>query len=134
MHVFGIGTDIIECSRIANMLEKHDAIFIERVYTAGEIEYCSPRKSRVQHFAGRWAAKEAVLKAMGTGWAKGIKWNDIEIKTMPGGKPEVQLNGVAGEICRKRGITDMLVSISHTKEFATAFATAVGEPPPQDET
>jgi holo-[acyl-carrier protein] synthase len=125
-NVFGIGTDIIECERIANMIEKHDRTFIERVFTPGEIEYCGQRKAAVQHYAGRWAAKEAILKAMGTGWAKGIQWTDIEVVNEMGGKPFVRLGGVAKTICDDRGISEMLISISHCKRYATAFATAVG--------
>jgi holo-[acyl-carrier protein] synthase len=125
-NVVGIGTDIVECDRIANMIEKHEDTFINRVFTAGEIEYCSQRKAAVQHFAGRWAAKEAILKAMGTGWAKGIQWTDIEVVNQMGGKPLVHIQGVAKTICDDRGISDMLISISHCKLYATAVATAVG--------
>lgn len=127
MRVFGIGTDIIECSRIEEMITKHDTIFIDRVFTPEEIEYCSGRKASSQHFAGRWAAKEAILKAIGTGWAKGIKWTDIEIKNEPGGRPVVNLTGAAKKICSSNGITTVLISISHCKAFATAFATAVND-------
>lgn len=125
-NVVGIGTDIIECSRIADMIEKHDALFLERVYTEWEIEYCSGRKSAVQHYAGRWAAKEAILKSMGTGWAKGIAWTDIEIKNAMGGKPSVSLHGAAREWCDQLGIAEVMISISHCNSHATAFATAVG--------
>ena len=126
MNVIGIGTDIIECHRIDEMLAKHDRIFIERVFTEWEIDYCSGRKASCQHYAGRWAAKEAILKAIGTGWAKGIQWTDIEIKNESGGKPYVVLGGEAVEVCRSRGIAEILISISHCKSHATAFATAVG--------
>ncbi len=126
MKIIGIGTDIVECERVAGMIAKHESTFIERVYTPDEIEYCSPRKASVQHFAGRWAAKEAILKSMGTGWAKGIKWTDIEILTQPGGKPLVGISGIAREVCGQLGIDEILVSISHTKNYATAFATAIG--------
>ena len=132
MNVVGIGTDIIECHRIAEMMAKHDDVFIERVFTPHEIEYCSPRKAADQHFAGRWAAKEAILKSMGTGWAKGIRWTDLEIQTRPGGKPVVKIGGIAREICNDLGIAEILISISHTKEFATAFATAIGPGKPAD--
>ena len=127
MNVLGIGTDIIQCQRIKGMIEKHDEIFIKRVYTPGEIDYCASRKAYVQHYAGRWAAKEAILKAIGTGWAKGIQWTDIEIVNEPGGKPSVKLGGQARNICESMGIVEVLISISHCDEFATAFATAVGE-------
>ena len=126
MNVIGIGTDIVECLRVANMIEKHEDIFIQKVYTPGEIEYCGKRKSATQHYAGRWAAKEAILKAMGTGWAKGIQWTDIEIVNQMGGKPFVKINGQAKVICEARGIEEILISISHCRTFATAFATALG--------
>ena len=80
MNILGIGTDIVECLRIAQMIERHGELFIDRVYTATEIEYCRSRKQATQHFAGRWAAKEAILKALGTGWRRGISWRDIEVR------------------------------------------------------
>ena len=127
MNVFGIGTDIVECDRIATMIDKHDKLFIDRVYTPTEIEYCSGRKSSVQHFAGRWAAKEAILKSLGTGWAKGISWTDIEVVNEMGGRPKVRIGGGAREICEQKGITDVLISVSHTESYATAYATALTE-------
>jgi len=74
MTIIGIGTDIIECERISRMVEKHSDHFVNRVFTEAEVRYCSERRSGDQHFAGRWAAKEAVLKALGTGWIAGIAW------------------------------------------------------------
>jgi holo-[acyl-carrier protein] synthase len=127
MNVLGLGTDIIECLRIAKMIEKHGELFLQRVYTEHEIGYCSSRKAANQHYAGRWAAKEAVLKAMGTGWSRGIRWRDIEVKVELGGKPHVHIHGTAKEICSELGITDMLISISHCRSHATATAIAVGE-------
>ena len=125
MGIFGIGTDITETSRIAKMIEKHDSIFLDRVYTKKEQEYCGLRKAAVQHYAGRWAAKEAILKAMGTGWSKGIHWTDIEINNKMGGAPLVVLHGEAQSICDQNSIKEILISISHYQEYATAFATAV---------
>ena len=98
-NVIGIGTDIVEVARIGDMIEKHDDTFIQKVFTEGEITYCGPRKASVQHFAGRWAAKEAILKSIGTGWSNGIKWTDIEVINEMGGKPYVKLNGKAIEVC-----------------------------------
>ena len=112
-NVIGIGTDIVEVARIGDMIEKHDATFIQKVFTEGEITYCEPRKAAVQHFAGRWAAKEAILKAIGTGWSNGIKWTDIEVINEMGGKPYVKLNGKAVTVCADRGIDEILISISH---------------------
>lgn len=127
MTVIGIGTDIVECLRIAQMIERHGELFLSRVFTSREIEYCSARKAATQHYAGRWAAKEAVLKALGTGWARGIQWRDIEIRNDSSGKPSVALGGGAREICERLGVADMLVSISHCRSHATAFAIAIGD-------
>lgn len=126
MKVIGIGTDIIECLRIAQMIERHGELFINRVYTPHEINYCNSRKQATQHFAGRWAAKEAILKALGTGWRKGISWRDIEVRNDTLGKPVVGLRGGAAELVEKFGITEMQVSISHCRSHAMAYALALG--------
>ena len=127
MNVIGIGTDIIEVARIGQMIEKHDELFLRRVFTTSEIEYCAGRKAAMQHYAGRWAAKEAALKALGTGWAKGIHWTDMEVANLPGGKPELRIHGVAQRISSEMGIQQMQVSISHCRTFAVAYVIALGE-------
>lgn len=127
MNILGIGTDIIESLRIAQMIEKHGELFLNRVYTPHEIEYCSARKAATQHYAGRFAAKEAVLKALGTGWTRGIQWRDIEVHNDLGGKPSIVLSGGAYELSVQQGIDEMLISISHCRNYATAYAMAVGK-------
>jgi holo-[acyl-carrier protein] synthase len=127
MSTLGIGTDITECLRVARMIERHGELFVNRVYTAEEIHYCQSRKQSTQHFTGRWAAKEAVLKALGTGWRRGISWRDVEIRNEPGGQPIVILRGGAAEAAGKLGITEMRISISHCRSHATAFAVASGK-------
>ena len=127
MNVVGIGTDIVECLRIAQMIERHAELFIQRVYTQHEIEYCSVRKAATQHYAGRWAAKEAVLKALGTGWAGGIRWRDIEVRNDSAGKPRILLGGGARDVCEDLEISEMLISISHCRSHATAYAIALGK-------
>ena len=124
--VIGIGTDITECLRIARMIERHGDLFINRVYTAEEIRYCRNRKQTTEHFTGRWAAKEAVLKALGTGWRRGISWRDVEILNEPGGKPIVNVHGGAKSVVEQLGITRLQISISHCHTHATAFAIATG--------
>ncbi len=126
INIVGIGTDIIECLRIAQMIERHAEQFISRVYTEHEIQYCQSRKAATQHFAGRWAAKEAVLKAMGTGWRRGISWRDVEVRNEAGGRPVVVLRGGARDVVEKMGIAQIQISISHCRSHATAFAVAVG--------
>ena len=127
MNVLGIGTDIVECLRIAQMIERHGELFINRVYTPHEIEYCRSRKAATQHYAARWAAKEAVLKALGTGWRRGISWRDVEVRNEPGGRPVVSLRGGARDVTQRLGIKRMLISLSHCRSHATAYALAVGE-------
>ena len=125
--ILGIGTDITECLRIARMIERHGELFVNRVYTSEEIKYCRSRKQATQHFTGRWAAKEAILKALGTGWRRGITWCDVEVRNEPGGRPVVAVRGGAKEVVEQLGIAEILVSISHCRSYATATAIAVGK-------
>jgi holo-[acyl-carrier protein] synthase len=126
-NIIGIGTDITECLRIARMIERHGEYFINRVYTPDEIRYCQSRKQATQHFTGRWAAKEAILKAIGTGWRRGISWRDMEIRNEPGGKPLVAICGGVKEIVEQLGVSEIQVSISHCRTHATACAIAIGK-------
>lgn len=125
MHIVGIGTDIVECLRIGRMVETHGEVFLQRVFTDREVLYCQARKRATEHFAGRWAAKEAILKCIGTGWQKGMCWTDMEIRNNPDGAPKVYLGGAVKERARELGITDILLSISHCRAYATAYAIAV---------
>jgi holo-[acyl-carrier protein] synthase len=125
MEIVGIGTDIIECPRIGKMIENHGELFLRRVYTDREIRYCQSRKHAIEHFAGRWAAKEAILKAMGTGRSRGIAWTNIEVRNGTDGRPRVLVCGIARETARERGIGDILISISHCRTYATAYALAL---------
>jgi holo-[acyl-carrier protein] synthase len=127
MRILGIGTDIVECLRIAQMIERHGDLFINRVFTPRETEYCLARKASTQHFAGRWAAKEAALKAMGTGWTREIRWVDVEIRNDDSGRPTIALGGAARELCEQLGLAEMLISISHCRHYATAYALALGK-------
>ena len=124
-NLISIGTDIIECVRIAQMIEKHGEVFLQRVFTQKEILYCSSRKAATQHYAGRWAAKEAVLKVLGTGWAKGIQWTDVEVVNEVSGAPVIHITGKAADIARELGILEIKITISHCRAYATAFATGM---------
>ena len=126
MEILGIGTDIVECPRIGKMIEQHGELFLRRVYTEREIRYCQASKHAIQHFAGRWAAKEAILKALGSGWSRRVSWTDIEVRNGHDGQPRVLVCGEAKEATRRRGIGDILISISHCRTYATAYALAVG--------
>lgn len=126
MQVLGIGVDIVECLRIAQMIERHGERFIERVYAPVEIEYCRSRRAATQHYAGRWAAKESVMKALGTGWVRGVNWTDIEIQNEPGGKPSVFFRGGVRDLVEALGIAEMQLTLSHCRSHAVAMALALG--------
>ncbi|MEK6261441.1 MAG: holo-ACP synthase [Planctomycetota bacterium] len=123
--IVGLGTDIVEVERIARMMADHGDHFLERVFTPGEIAHCQGRKESAPHYAGRWAAKEAVMKVLGTGFTTDVGWTDIEVVTQPSGQPVVVLHGTTREVADRLGIADVLVSISHTKNYATATAIGV---------
>lgn len=127
MEIVGIGTDIVECLRVGKMIEQHGELFLNRVFTEREIRYCQRRKHAIEHFSGRWAAKEAILKAIGTGWAKGICWTDLEVRNRQDGRPEVRVRGGARDAALLRGIGEILVSISHCRTYATAYALATSK-------
>lgn len=122
--ILGLGTDIIEVDRIAKMIADHGDHFLHRVFTASEIAHCQPRREFAQHYAGRWAAKEAVMKALGTGFTQDVGWTDIEILVKPSGQPYVVLHGRTRAYSDGLGIGEILVTISHTRTVATA--TAIG--------
>jgi holo-[acyl-carrier protein] synthase len=125
MEIVSIGTDIVECVRIGKMMQEHGETFLTRVYTDREIRYCQARKHSTEHFAGRWAAKEAVLKCLGTGWQRGIAWTDVEIRNDTEGAPSVYLGGAAKERAQQLRIANIHVTLSHCREYATATALAV---------
>ncbi len=123
--IVGLGTDIIEIVRIGEMIERHGEAFLTRIYTPDEITYCQRRKHANEAFAGRWAAKEAVMKVLGTGFVRGIGWQDIEILNQKSGQPFVNIRGGAGEHAEQLGISEILITISHCRTFATATAIGV---------
>jgi holo-[acyl-carrier protein] synthase len=117
--ITGIGNDIIEISRIQGVIERQGQRFLDRVFTAKEQHYCLQHKESYRNFAGRFAAKEAIVKALGTGLKEGLTWLDIEILNDEKGKPVVLLNLKIEDLIQESSI---LISISHCKEYATAFA------------
>lgn len=125
--IVGLGTDIVEIVRIGRLIERHGEHFLTRVYTPGEIAYCQRRKEYLQHYAGRWAAKEAVMKVLGTGFVKGIGWQDIEVTAKPSGQPAIALHGSVRDYAVERGIDTVLITISHCRAYATATAIGWGQ-------
>ncbi|HBT77475.1 MAG TPA: holo-[acyl-carrier-protein] synthase [Planctomycetaceae bacterium] len=126
MNFLGIGTDIIECERIRRILAKHPEHFVSHVFTEEEIRYCAGFRDPTERFAGRWAAKEAVFKALGTGWIGGITWQDVETLNDVSGKPRVRLSGGARKVAEACDIREIQISISHCKSHAIAFVVALG--------
>ncbi len=122
MNVVAHGIDLIECSRIASILERHRERFMQRILTPAERERASRFVDPVPHIAGRFAAKEAVLKMLGTGWRGAIAWNDIQITNDALGQPQVRLVGECAGIAADQGIGRVLLSITHTREYASASA------------
>lgn len=125
--ILGHGIDVIEVERLARSLERHGSRFLERVFTPRERAYADAHpKRRVEHLAARFAAKEAALKALGTGWRDGIAWTDVEVTREPSGRPALLVTGRAAEIARERGIAGWSVSLSHTAALAVASVIATG--------
>jgi holo-[acyl-carrier protein] synthase len=123
MPIVGHGIDIVETARIRKLVEEHGPHFLDRVFTPVEQAYCARNPKRYfEHLAGRFAAKEAVLKVIGTGWRGGIAWTDIEIRPEPSGQPKIALSGECLRIAVEQGIGRWHVSISHIETHATASA------------
>jgi len=127
MNVVAHGVDLVDCKRLAESIERHGERFLNRVFTEKELAYCRGRKRHLEHLAGRFAAKEAVLKVLGTGWANGISWTDIEVLNTPSGKPVVTLAGRCRQIADEQGLSSILISISHIETHAIASAVASAE-------
>src|SRR5437867_7261314 len=105
MEIVGIGTDIVECLRIGRMIETHGEIFLTRVFTEREIRYCQTKRHATEHFAGRWAAKEAILKAIGSGWKRGMDWTEMEIRNDKTGQPRAVLTGAVKDHAQSQRVS-----------------------------
>ncbi|MGZ4811259.1 MAG: holo-[acyl-carrier-protein] synthase [Terriglobales bacterium] len=118
--IVGTGIDIAEVPRMAAAIQRFGERFLRRVFTAGEIRYCDAKANRIERYAARFAAKEAALKAIGTGWKNGVAWTDIEVRREPGGRPSIAFSGKAAEFAARLGAKRASLSLSHTKEQAIA--------------
>jgi holo-[acyl-carrier protein] synthase len=118
--IVGTGIDIAEVPRIAESIERFGARFLRRVFTEGEMRYCDSKANRVERYAARFAAKEAAMKALGTGWQRGVRWRDVEVGHLPGGRPTIIFHGKAAEFAGQLGAARVALSISHTAEHAIA--------------
>ena len=121
MSVIGIGVDLVECARIQRAIDRFGNRFLHRVFTDGEVEYSMSMKFPARHLAARFAAKEAVSKAFGTGIGKTMGWRDIDVRKKPSGEPFLVFSGAAEELAAKRGVTSALITLSHTEHHAMAF-------------
>jgi holo-[acyl-carrier protein] synthase len=127
MHALVHGIDLVDVDRIARLMDEHGARFLERVFTEAERAYAlDAPKTRDERLAARFAAKEAVLKALGTGWRGGIAWTDVEVTRSASGEPGVRLSGRAAEVAAERGVASWLLSLTHTSGFASASAIGLG--------
>ncbi|HEV2045672.1 MAG TPA: holo-ACP synthase [Chthoniobacterales bacterium] len=120
MSVLGIGVDLVECARIQHSLDRFGQKFLNRVFTEGEIEYSMSMKFPARHLAARFAGKEAVAKAFGTGIGKAMGWRNIDIQKKPSGEPFLVFSGPAQELAKQRGVTSALITLSHTDHHAMA--------------
>ncbi len=118
--IVGTGIDIVEVPRMAAALERHGQRILRRLFTEGEIGYCEAKANRVESYAARFAAKEAGLKAIGTGWNHGVGWRDLEVRREPGGRPTLAFQGKAAEIADSLGVKRVSLSLSHTGQHAIA--------------
>lgn len=126
MNLIGIGIDVVEVSRIKSSLDEFGEKFLTRIFTESEREYCQKQKRPELHLAARFAAKEAIAKAFGTGIGKEVGWLDMEILRKTSGEPEVNLEGAAAAFAKKRGVSQVMVSLTHAKHYAAANAVIMG--------
>ncbi len=118
--IIGMGVDIAEVERVRGAIERHGETFLRRIYTPEERAYCEKFRNKYERYAGRFAVKEAAMKALGTGWRRGIRWTDIEVTRQKGGRPSLELRGAARQIAEELGVKHIAVSITHTANQAFA--------------
>ena len=125
--IVGAGIDIAEVDRIGETIARFGRRFVERVFTEREIRYCESKANTVERYAARFAAKEAAMKAIGTGWSRGVRWQDLEVQRQPGGRPTMAFHGRAGEFLVQLGATRAHLSLTHTKGVAMALVILEGD-------
>jgi holo-[acyl-carrier protein] synthase len=118
--IVGLGIDVTEVDRIGAAIGRHGQHFLGRVFTPAEAAYCQRHRNPAERFAGRFAAKEAAMKALGTGWRRGVRWVDIEVVREPSGKPTLKLSGASRAIADQLGVKNIVVTITHTGNMALA--------------
>lgn len=119
--IVGLGVDLAEIDRVEAAIARHGQAFLQRVFTPAEIRYCESHRNRVERYAARFAAKEAAMKALGTGWRRGVRWVDIEVANLPGGRPTLVLRGRTKELADEKGVRNIALSLTHTATLALAM-------------
>jgi holo-[acyl-carrier protein] synthase len=127
MSIVGLGLDLVQIERVKSLIDKRGERAVQRLFTEGERAYCERKKERFASYAGRFAVKEAVMKLLGTGWARGVRWVDIEVVRNRGEAPQVVLHGEAGRIAAKLGMARIHITITHDAGIAAAVAVAESE-------
>jgi holo-[acyl-carrier protein] synthase len=118
--ILGTGVDLAEVRRVREAVERYGERFVNRIFTDAEIAYVERKANKYERYAGRFAAKEAGMKAIGTGWKHGVRWQDFEVANLPSGRPTLRLHGVAAQIAEKMGVKSVWLSITHTAETGMA--------------
>lgn len=124
--ILGTGIDLAEVPRVRASIERYGDRFLRRVYTEREIAYVERKANKYERYAARFAAKEAGMKAIGTGWRNGIRWQDFEVANLPSGRPTLSFHGVAAEYARRLGVTNVQLSLTHTADLGMAFVILEG--------
>jgi holo-[acyl-carrier protein] synthase len=134
MDILGLGTQVMECVRVRQLIDEHTDAFLKQMYTDREVRYCNSKKQTTEQFTALWAAKEAVFRALGTTWRRGMNWRDVEVVCENGGTPHVVVSGPTRELMAARGVNHVLLTMAFCRAFATATAVAVrtAGPPVED--
>jgi holo-[acyl-carrier protein] synthase len=125
MEIVGIGTQIVDCAKVRKLIDQHGEAFLMQVFTEREIRFCNGRTHVTEHYTSIWAAKEAVLRSLGTKWRRGMDWKEIEVVRKQGQTPVVKVKGSLEEMMIERGALRCLVSMAHCRTFATSTSIAV---------
>ena len=136
MAIIGLGTQVMECARVRQLLDEHADAFLTQVYTDREVRFCNGKKQTTEQYTALWAAKEAVFRALGTTWKRGMSWTDVEVVSDNGGPPHAVVSGATRELMAARGVNHVLLTMAFCRSFATATAVAVhaATPPPAEDT
>ncbi len=125
--IVGLGVDLAEVDRVEAAIARYGQAFLQRVFTPAEIRYCERHRNRIERYAARFAAKEAAMKALGTGWRRGVRWVDIEVANLPGGRPTLVLHGRTKELADEKGVRNIALSLTHTADLAFAMVIFEGD-------